>query len=81
MTKPLFFDTDCLSPSLWVNNQSLLSQLYPGRILKQDGWIVDRKSGSHYILKKNGKHISLPLHTTEMPTGLCEKLLKQAGLK
>ena len=33
MTEPLFFDTDCLSAFLWVNNQSLLAQLYPGRIV------------------------------------------------
>lgn len=33
MTDPLFFDTDCLSAFLWVNNQSLLAQLYPGRIV------------------------------------------------
>ncbi len=33
MTEPLFFDTDCLSAFLWVNNQSLLARLYPGRII------------------------------------------------
>ncbi len=33
MTDPLFFDTDCLSAFLWVNNQSLLAMLYPGRIV------------------------------------------------
>lgn len=33
MIEPLFFDTDCLSAFLWVNNQSLLAQLYPGRII------------------------------------------------
>ncbi len=33
MTEPLFFDTDCLSAFLWVNNQSLLVQLYPNRIV------------------------------------------------
>lgn len=33
MTEPLFFDTDCLSAFLWVNNQSLLTKLYPGRIV------------------------------------------------
>lgn len=33
MTEPVFFDTDCLSAFLWVNNQSLLSLLYPGRIV------------------------------------------------
>lgn len=33
MTEPLFFDTDCLSAFLWINNQSLIAQLYPGRII------------------------------------------------
>ena len=33
MTEQLFFDTDCLSAFLWVNDQSLLAQLYPGRIV------------------------------------------------
>ena len=33
MTEPLFFDTDCLSAFLWVNNVSILAQLYPGRIV------------------------------------------------
>jgi len=33
LTEPLFFDTDCLSAFLWINNQSLLAQLYPGRII------------------------------------------------
>lgn len=33
LTETMFFDTDCLSAFLWVNNQSLLAQLYPGRIV------------------------------------------------
>lgn len=33
MTDTLFFDTDCLSAFLWINNQSLLPQLYPGKIV------------------------------------------------
>ena len=33
MTKPLIFDTDCLSAFLWVNQQSLLVLLYPGQIV------------------------------------------------
>lgn len=33
MTESLFFDTDCLSAFLWVNRQSLLVNLYPGRIV------------------------------------------------
>ena len=30
---PLYFDTDCLSAFLWVRNESLLTQLYPGRVV------------------------------------------------
>jgi len=33
MTKKLFFDTDCLSSFLWVNQENLLLRLYPGRII------------------------------------------------
>lgn len=33
LTKPLFFDTDCLCAFLWVGNESLLPRLYPGRIV------------------------------------------------
>jgi len=33
MTKKLFFDTDCLSSFLWVNQERLLLRLYPGRIV------------------------------------------------
>lgn len=29
----LYFDTDCLSAFLWVNNESLLPQLYPGQVI------------------------------------------------
>lgn len=36
MTEPIFFDTDCLSAFLWVNNQSLLALLYPGRVVIPD---------------------------------------------
>ena len=33
MTKDLFFDTDCLSAFLWINNTSILEILYPNRII------------------------------------------------
>lgn len=34
MTKEiLFFDTDCLSAFLWVNEESILPKLYPGKIV------------------------------------------------
>lgn len=33
LTEPLFFDTDCLSAFLWVDNEGILAKLYPGRIV------------------------------------------------
>lgn len=33
MTEPLFFDTDCISAFLWVDGESLLPKLFPGRII------------------------------------------------
>lgn len=33
MTESLFFDNDCLAAFLWVGEQSLLTQMYPGRIV------------------------------------------------
>lgn len=33
MTNELFFDTDCLSAFLWINDTNLLEQLYGGKII------------------------------------------------
>ena len=33
MTEPLFFDTDCISAFLWVDGESIVARLYPGRII------------------------------------------------
>lgn len=33
MTDELFFDTDCLSAFLWINNTNILHELYGGRIV------------------------------------------------
>lgn len=32
MIDPIFFDTDCICAFLWVEEQSLLERMYPGRI-------------------------------------------------
>lgn len=36
MTEELFFDTDCLSSFMWVNNTNILVELYGGRIILPD---------------------------------------------
>lgn len=33
MIDSLFFDSDCISAFLWVNEQNLLTLLYPGRVV------------------------------------------------
>lgn len=45
------------------------------------GWIVERISGSHYVLKRDGKTLVVPVHgNRDLPEGLYRKLLKEAGL-
>lgn len=36
MTDDLFFDTDCLSAFLWINDTNILQELYGGKIVLPD---------------------------------------------
>jgi predicted RNA binding protein YcfA (HicA-like mRNA interferase family) len=53
------------------------------RILKKDGWIVIRQSGSHLIMvhpEKKGQ-VNCPNHgSKEIGKGLAIKIMKEAGL-
>lgn len=49
MTEPIFFDTDCLSAFLWVDNQSLLAQLYPGRVVLYQQ-LTNNPAAGHVII-------------------------------
>lgn len=52
------------------------------RLLKHNGWRVLRQNGtSHCVLVKDGKRVIVPVHNAEMSKGLCESILKDAGLK
>ena len=54
------------------------------KILTKDGWYEIRQKGSHKILKKEGnpETIIFPYHKgREVPTGTCNRILKQAGFK
>jgi len=52
------------------------------KILKQNGWTLDRISGSHHIMIKNNKTLSVPVHgSKDLPKGLLNALLKEGGLK
>jgi len=53
------------------------------KILKKNGWVLDRISGSHHIMVKDTKRsIPVPLHgKKDIPKGLAMSILKQAGVK
>ena len=50
--------------------------------LMKDDWQLDRVEGSHYIMRKNGISISVPVHRNEdLKPGLLNFLNKKAGYK
>jgi predicted RNA binding protein YcfA (HicA-like mRNA interferase family) len=55
------------------------------KVLKGDGWTLVRINGSHHIFSHPTKPviISLPIHSlgADVPTGLLNKIFKDAGLK
>lgn len=53
------------------------------KILEDDGWVIDRVRGSHYILKhpaKPGRPV-IPMHNKDLKPGTYNSVLHQAGLK
>jgi len=53
-------------------------------MLKKDGWKEIRQKGSHKILRKesSSETIVFPYHGgKEIPTGIANGIMKQAGLK
>lgn len=52
------------------------------KLLKKNGWMEVRIEGSHHIMKKGDKEISVPVHGSKsMKKGLLNAILKEAGLK
>jgi predicted RNA binding protein YcfA (HicA-like mRNA interferase family) len=52
------------------------------KLLKKNGWILDRIKGSHHIMRKNGTILSVPVHTNEdLKPGMLNSLKKKAGLE
>jgi len=51
-------------------------------ILKANGWVLDRISGSHYIMVKDGyRSIPVPVHGSKDLGVWAQKILKEAGIK
>jgi predicted RNA binding protein YcfA (HicA-like mRNA interferase family) len=52
------------------------------KMLKKDGWTLERVNGSHHIMAKGNKTMTVPVHANKsLGKGIESKLLKQAGLK
>jgi len=52
------------------------------KLLKEKGWELDRIEGSHHIMIKGKKTLSVPVHgNKDMGKGLLHALMKQGGLK
>ena len=52
------------------------------KLLKANGWIVDRIRGSHHIVTKGDKTITVPVHgAKDIPKGTVAAILKEAGLR
>ena len=51
------------------------------RLVRKNGWIHIRTSGSHYIYEKEGKRYPVPFHASkEIPTGTQKKMAKEMGI-
>ena len=52
------------------------------KLLKKHGWYIDRIHGSHYVLKRDGKIVVVPVHSgKDLPKGLENSLRKQIEKK
>ena len=51
------------------------------KLMKEDGWKVERINGSHHIMKKGNQIEVIPIHGKEIFVGIANKILKRLGLK
>jgi predicted RNA binding protein YcfA (HicA-like mRNA interferase family) len=49
--------------------------------LKKAGWTIDRIEGSHYVMAKDGRTVSIPVHANkDLKKGTENRINKDAGL-
>jgi len=52
------------------------------KLLRKHGWQLDRIFGSHHIMKKQEKTLTVPVHSRrDIPKGTLNSILKEAGSK
>lgn len=50
------------------------------KLLKKNGWKLDRQKGSHMIFKKDNKACVVPNHHGDIPIGTLNSILKTSGI-
>ena len=65
MTNDLFFDTDCLSSFLWINDTNILQALYAGKIVIPDPVYQEMSNPCIPHIKKRGVLITDAMRASE----------------
>ncbi len=54
----------------------------PIMLLAKNGWVLDRIRGSHHVMIKGGRTLTVPVHgKRDLPKGTLFALMKHGGLK
>jgi len=52
------------------------------KLVRRNGWVADRQTGSHIVYKKDNRSYPVPYHKgKEVKTGIARKIIKEMGLK
>jgi predicted RNA binding protein YcfA (HicA-like mRNA interferase family) len=51
------------------------------KILEGEGFKIKRQSGTHIIMRNNGRLVVVPAHKPTIPIGTLKSIEKQAGIK
>ena len=53
------------------------------KLLRENGWYLDRINGSHHIMAKQGKRsVPVPVHgNKDLPKGLVNAIMRQSEIK
>lgn len=52
------------------------------KLLEEQGWVQDHVTGSHYVMRKGGVSLPVPVHHGRtLKQGTLHRILRDAGLK
>lgn len=50
------------------------------KILEKQGFVIKRQTGTHLIMRNNGKTTVVPIHRAVLPIGTLKSIEKQTGV-